>query len=53
MDQLWGACYHRLRMPDLLVPEEFAASLVVNLLHGIGTCHRVRRRPARPPGRTA
>ncbi|MFI5473586.1 TetR/AcrR family transcriptional regulator [Streptomyces cacaoi] len=35
VDQLWGACYHRLLMPVLPVTEEFATSLIANLLRGV------------------
>ncbi|WP_406010886.1 TetR/AcrR family transcriptional regulator [Streptomyces sp. NBC_00637] len=35
VDQLWGACYHRLLMPNLPVTEEFATSLITNLLRGV------------------
>jgi AcrR family transcriptional regulator len=35
VDQLWGACYHRLLIPDLPVTEEFATSLVDTLVRGI------------------
>lgn len=35
VDQLWGACYHRLLMPSLPVTEEFATSLIANLLRGV------------------
>ncbi|MFD7135068.1 TetR/AcrR family transcriptional regulator [Streptomyces sp. NPDC059894] len=35
VDQLWGACYHRLLMPSLPVTEEFAVSLVANLMRGV------------------
>lgn len=35
IDQLWGACYHRLLIPDEPLTEEFATSLVRNLLAGI------------------
>lgn len=35
VDQLWGACYHRLLLPNLPVTEEFAVSLVHNILRGI------------------
>ncbi|WP_330347200.1 TetR/AcrR family transcriptional regulator [Streptomyces sp. NBC_00582] len=35
VDQLWGACYHRLLLPDLPVTEEFATSLVGNLIRGV------------------
>ncbi|MER5586743.1 TetR/AcrR family transcriptional regulator [Streptomyces asoensis] len=37
VDQLWGACYHRLLLPNLPVDEDFADSLVANLWRGIGT----------------
>ncbi|MEV4561677.1 TetR/AcrR family transcriptional regulator [Kitasatospora sp. NPDC049285] len=37
VDQLWGACYHRLLLPDLPVTEAFATTLVRNLLHGVAT----------------
>ncbi|MFE1923751.1 TetR/AcrR family transcriptional regulator [Streptomyces asoensis] len=36
VDQLWGACYHRLLLPNLPVDEDFADSLVANLWRGIG-----------------
>lgn len=38
VDQLWGACYHRLLIPipDLPLSDEFAEALVRNLLTGIG-----------------
>ncbi|MFD6099647.1 TetR-like C-terminal domain-containing protein [Nocardiopsis flavescens] len=36
VDQLWGAVYHRLLIPDEPVTEEFAAALVANLLDGVG-----------------
>ncbi|MGW0580844.1 TetR/AcrR family transcriptional regulator [Streptomyces sp. NPDC002920] len=35
VDQLWGACYHRLLLPNLPVTEEFALSLVANLMRGV------------------
>ncbi|MEV6025017.1 TetR/AcrR family transcriptional regulator [Streptomyces sp. NPDC052036] len=35
VDQLWGACYHRLLLPDLPLTEEFAVSLVANLMRGV------------------
>ncbi|MFI7504048.1 TetR/AcrR family transcriptional regulator [Streptomyces sp. NPDC049687] len=35
VDQLWGACYHRLLLPDLPVTEEFATGLVAHLMRGI------------------
>jgi AcrR family transcriptional regulator len=36
VDQLWGACYHRLLLPDQPLDAAFADSLVDNLFHGIG-----------------
>lgn len=36
VDQLWGACYHRLLLPDEPLTEDFATQLVDNLLHGVG-----------------
>jgi AcrR family transcriptional regulator len=41
VDQLWGACYHRLLLPDPGVPltEAFAATLVRNLLDGVRPGH--------------
>jgi AcrR family transcriptional regulator len=35
VDQLWGACYHRLLIPDQPLTDEFAEALVRNLLNGI------------------
>ncbi|WP_226344650.1 TetR/AcrR family transcriptional regulator [Agilicoccus flavus] len=35
VDQLWGACYHRLLLPDQPLTEQFAVALVHNLLHGV------------------
>ena len=35
VDQLWGACYHRLLVPDQPLTEDFARALVRNLLHGV------------------
>ncbi|WP_405015635.1 TetR-like C-terminal domain-containing protein [Kitasatospora sp. NBC_01539] len=35
VDQLWGACYHRLLMPNLPLTRAFADSLVDNLVRGI------------------
>jgi AcrR family transcriptional regulator len=34
VDQLWGACYHRLLVPDEPLTEEFAVALVDNALDG-------------------
>ncbi|SDS86424.1 TetR/AcrR family transcriptional regulator [Actinoplanes derwentensis] len=36
VDQLWGACYHRLLIPDAPLTEEFAIALVDNALDGAG-----------------
>lgn len=36
VDQLWGACYHRLLIPDRPLTDEFARALVANVLTGIG-----------------
>jgi AcrR family transcriptional regulator len=35
VDQLWGACYHRLLLPDQPITVEFADALVDNLFRGI------------------
>ncbi|MEJ2862013.1 TetR-like C-terminal domain-containing protein [Actinomycetospora flava] len=35
VDQLWGACYHRLLIPDQPLTETFASTLVDQLVHGI------------------
>ncbi|MEV6348264.1 TetR/AcrR family transcriptional regulator [Actinoplanes sp. NPDC051851] len=34
VDQLWGACYHRLLIPDAPLDTAFAAALVANALDG-------------------
>jgi AcrR family transcriptional regulator len=36
VDQLWGACYHRLLLPDQPVNGAFADHLIDNLFRGIG-----------------
>lgn len=36
VDQLWGACYNRLLVPDQPLTDDFATTLVRNLLAGIG-----------------
>ena len=36
IDQLWGACYHRLLLPDQPLTEGFVDALVTNLFNGIG-----------------
>ncbi len=35
IDQLWGACYHRLLLPDQPLTDEFADALVQNLMTGL------------------
>lgn len=35
VDQLWGACYHRLLIPDQPLTDEFAVALVGNLMRGV------------------
>ncbi|NEB79775.1 TetR/AcrR family transcriptional regulator [Streptomyces sp. SID14478] len=35
VDQLWGACYHRLLLPNVPVTQEFAQALVDNLIRGV------------------
>ena len=37
VDQLWGACYHRLLIPDQPITEEFATTLVAQLFRGLRT----------------
>jgi hypothetical protein len=34
VDQLWGACYNRLLIPDAPLTEEYAVALVTNALDG-------------------
>jgi len=36
VDQLWGAVYHRLLIPDEPVTDDFIVALVTNLLDGVG-----------------
>jgi hypothetical protein len=35
VDQLWGAVYHRLLIPDEPVTDDFVVALVTNLIDGI------------------
>jgi AcrR family transcriptional regulator len=35
VDQLWGACYHRLLIPDEPITDEFAKALVRNVMTGL------------------
>ncbi|MBB5157135.1 TetR/AcrR family transcriptional regulator [Saccharopolyspora phatthalungensis] len=44
VDQLWGACYHRLLIPDLPIDHAFADTLIDNLFNGINRPVS-RRRP--------
>ncbi|GHJ41092.1 TetR/AcrR family transcriptional regulator [Streptomyces sp. TS71-3] len=37
IDQLWGACYHRLLIPDEPITEEFGDALIDNLVRGLLT----------------
>jgi hypothetical protein len=37
IDQLWGAVLYRWMMPDRDLTDEFARSVVRNLLHGVRT----------------
>lgn len=36
VDQLWGACYHRLLLPDQPLTHAFTDALVRNLFEGVG-----------------
>lgn len=36
VDQLWGACYHRLLLPDRPLDQAFADAIVDNLFRGLG-----------------
>ena len=42
IDQLWGACYHRLLLPDQPLTDEFAGALIDNLFQGLCPSPRVR-----------
>jgi AcrR family transcriptional regulator len=42
VDQLWGACYNRLLIPDGPLNEAFADALVINALYGAGLPRRAR-----------
>jgi AcrR family transcriptional regulator len=35
VDQLWGACYHRLLLPNQPLDHDFASTLLDNLLRGV------------------
>ena len=41
VDQLWGACYHRLLLPDQPLTEEFVDALLDNLFGGIAPARRL------------
>jgi Tetracyclin repressor-like, C-terminal domain len=43
VDQLWGACYHRLLLPALPLDGPFVDALVENLLAGVGAARPSRR----------
>jgi len=45
VDQLWGAIYHRLLIPDEPVTEEFVRALIANLFDGVGGARSPQRRP--------
>jgi hypothetical protein len=36
VDQAWGACYHRLLLPDQPLTDDFADALVADLFDGVG-----------------
>jgi AcrR family transcriptional regulator len=40
VDQLWGAVYHRLLIPDEPVSDQFIVGLVSNLLDGVAAANR-------------
>lgn len=42
VDQLWGACYHRLLLPDKPLTKKFVNALVDNLFRGVATGDRRR-----------
>jgi hypothetical protein len=42
IDQLWGACYHRLLLPDQPLTGEFAQTLIDNLFRGLRPSPGVR-----------
>jgi AcrR family transcriptional regulator len=53
IDQLWGAVYHRLLIPDEPVTDEFLLALVGNLLDGIATGAGSPAAQHRQPARSA
>lgn len=40
VDQLWGACYHRLLLPDKPLTNDFVDALVDNVFRGVATGNR-------------
>lgn len=48
IDQLWGACYHRLLLPDQPLTEDFARALVANLMTGLRPAVGPRTRTRAP-----
>jgi AcrR family transcriptional regulator len=44
VDQLWGACYHRLLLTGLPLDDAYAARLLSNLMHSIRLAPDTRRR---------
>lgn len=60
VDQLWGACYHRLLIPDAPLDEDYADALVENTLHGAASTayrsarggHRIPLETRKSPGIT-
>ncbi|MER6347647.1 TetR/AcrR family transcriptional regulator C-terminal ligand-binding domain-containing protein [Streptomyces sp. NPDC001595] len=42
VDQLWGAVYHRLLIPDEPITDDFLVALVNNLMDGVGATGRGR-----------
>ncbi|WP_210602262.1 TetR/AcrR family transcriptional regulator [Brevibacterium oceani] len=49
VDQLWGACYHRLLIPDAPLDEAFADALVLNALRGAATPEYAATHPGLTP----
>ncbi len=48
VEQLWGACYHRLLMPAEPLSARFTDRLVAHLFEGITPRQDAARRPGRP-----
>jgi hypothetical protein len=47
VDQLWGACYHRLLLPDEALDDAFVDALIGNLLR-VSRCEARRIKPGSP-----